>query len=82
MDRPFTVTSPDKSPPVKLGTSPLIKPRRVDFPEPVFPTTKASSPAGIVKLTFSRIGKLEPLYLKVTCSNLIMRHSFVAEPLC
>ena len=76
MERPLTVTSPDKSPPVKFGTRPLIKPKSVDFPEPVFPTTKASSPAGIVRFTFSRIGKFEPLYLKVTFSNLIMQHFF------
>ena len=77
MERPLTVTSPDKSPPVKLGTRPLIKPKRVDLPEPVFPTTSASSPAGIVRFTFSRIGKFEPLYLNVTFSNLIMQQSFV-----
>ena len=76
MERPLTVTSPVKSPPVKLGTRPLIKPKSVDLPEPVFPTTRASSPAGIVKFTFSRIGKFEPLYLNVTFSNLIMLHSF------
>ena len=79
MDRPLTETLPEKSPPVKLGTKPLINPSRVDFPEPVLPTTKASSPAGIVRLTFSNMGKFAPLYLKVTFSNLIMQHSFVVD---
>ncbi len=45
MERPLTETSPVKSPPVKLGTKPLISPSRVDLPEPVLPTTNTNSPA-------------------------------------
>ena len=76
MERPLTETSPVKSPPVKLGTKPLISPRRVDFPEPVLPTTNTNSPAGIVRFTFSRIAKLVSLYLNVTFSNLIMQQTY------
>ena len=56
--RPSTRTRPARRPPVKCGTSPFTAPSSVDFPEPVRPTTRHSSPGGISNETSRSVGSV------------------------
>ena len=56
VSRPPTSTRPARVPPVKCGTSPFSTPNRVDFPTPVRPTTRASSPSSIRRRTSRSTG--------------------------
>ena len=56
VSRPSTATRPDRWPPVKCGTRPLIEPSSVDLPAPVGPITRHSSPSSMVRSTSRSVG--------------------------
>ena len=76
--RPSMRTSPVSTPPVKWGTSPLIAPSKVLFPEPVPPTTRMNSPSATVRFTLSTTQGASGLYRMETLSNSIMTRPALA----